>query len=132
MFKKPCFRAPFNRQHRKWVETLLQSERQHLFNIYQSLWRQLRWEKSLLVIYQILKLCFNTLTADDKDSVLNRDNLTQPIQMRLSQKQKTFFTIFFGILKCVLNFKPFTRRDDPHRLCISSITGSEKHGQINV
>ena len=32
--EKLSFRGPFDRRHRKWVETLLQSERQHLYNIY--------------------------------------------------------------------------------------------------
>ena len=30
----------------------------------------------------------NLFTADDKYSLLKRDNLTQPIQMQLSQKEK--------------------------------------------
>ena len=30
----------------------------------------------------------NTLTADDKYYLLSRDNLTQPIQMQLSNRQK--------------------------------------------
>ena len=34
MFKKFCFTEPLDRQHGKFVETLLQSERQHLCNIY--------------------------------------------------------------------------------------------------
>ena len=34
MSKDYCFRAPLDRQHNKWVETLLISERQHLYNIY--------------------------------------------------------------------------------------------------
>ena len=33
----------------------------------------------------------NTLIVDDKHYLLNRDNLTQPIQMQLYQKQKHFF-----------------------------------------
>ena len=39
----------------------------------------------------------NTFTADDKYSLLKRDNLTQPIQMQLSQKQKIFlnFVLYF-------------------------------------
>ena len=37
MSKKPCFRAPLDRQHGKWVHTLLQSESQHLCNIYETL-----------------------------------------------------------------------------------------------
>ena len=35
-------------------------------------------------------LFVNTSTADDKYSLLNSDNLTQPIKMQLSRKQKTF------------------------------------------
>ena len=34
MSKKLCFRGPLDRQHGKWVETPLQSEWQHLYNIY--------------------------------------------------------------------------------------------------
>ena len=44
---------------------------------------------SLVVICKILGLFVNILTADDNCSVLNRFNLTQPIQMQLSNKQKT-------------------------------------------
>ena len=35
-----------------------------------------------------LRLFDNTLPADDKHYLLNRDNLTQTIQMQLFQKQK--------------------------------------------
>ena len=41
----------------------------------------------------------NTLTVKNKHYQLNRDNLTQPIQMQLSQKQKTACEFFFGIFK---------------------------------
>ena len=33
MSKKPCFSGPLDRQHGKWVETLLQSEWDHVYNI---------------------------------------------------------------------------------------------------
>ena len=42
-----------------------------------------------------LKTVFNTVTAVYKYSLLNRDNLTQPIQMQLSKKQKNFSEFFF-------------------------------------
>ena len=45
---------------------------------------------SLLVICKILGLFVNTLTTDGKYSLFNRDNLKQPIQMQLSNKQKRF------------------------------------------
>ena len=37
----------------------------------------------------------NTLTLDYKHYLLNTDNLTQPIQIQLAQKQKTFSEFFF-------------------------------------
>ena len=40
------------------------------------------------------KTVFNTLTVNDKHYLLKRENLTQPIQMQLSQKQKNL-SIFF-------------------------------------
>ena len=48
---------------------------------------------------KILRLLVNTLTGDDKYSLLNRDNVTQPIQMHLSHKQKNFSGIFFAFFK---------------------------------
>ena len=37
----------------------------------------------------------NNLTAEDKICLLNRDNLMQPIQIKLFQKQKNLLWIFF-------------------------------------
>ena len=68
---------------------------------------QLRRKKSLLVISEMLRLVVNTFTADEKYSLFNRNNLTQPIQMQLSQKQKIFSAIFFPFLKSILNFDHF-------------------------
>ena len=48
----------------------------------------------MLVVCKMLRLFVNPLTADDKYSLLIRDNLTQPIQLVLSQKQKTFSGFF--------------------------------------
>ena len=41
----------------------------------------------------------NTLTVHEKHYLLNRDNLTQPIQMQLSQKKNFFRIFFFRIFK---------------------------------
>ena len=70
----------------------------------------------------------NTLRVNDKDYLLNRDNLTQPIQIQLSQKQKIFSELFLKFLKSILNFKHLAKEDDPHSSCISRNIGSEKHG----
>ena len=65
------------------------------------------WKKSLLLTCQILGLLVNTLAADEKYPVLNRDNLTIPIQMQLSQKQKTFSQFLGAFLQSTRTFKDF-------------------------
>ena len=80
---------------------------------------------SLLSTCKILWLLVNTLATDEKYPVLNRENLTIPIQMQLSQKQKTFSQFFAAFLKSTLNFKHFESKDDPHRFCIFEVTDSE-------
>ena len=59
-------------------------------------------------------MCVKSLTADDKYSLLNRDNLRQPIRTRLSQKQKAFSEFFLAFSKSTLNFEHFQKKDDPH------------------
>ena len=64
---------------------------------------------------QIQRLFVNTLTADDKHYLLNRDILVQRIQMQLSQKQITFPEFFFfAFLKYILNFKDLPKKGDLH------------------
>ena len=70
----------------------------------------------------------NTLTADDKYSLLNRNNLRQPIWTQLSQKHTAFSQFLLAFPKCTLNFEPFQKKDDRHSLFISEITDSEKRG----
>ena len=80
----------------------------------------------MLVLCKILKLLVKTLTDDEKYSLLYRDNLMQPIQILLSQKQKIFSEFFSAFLKSTLNFEHFQQKDDPHSRCISQITVSKK------
>ena len=75
---------------------------------------------------KILRVFVNTLTDNDKFSLLYRENLTQPIQILLSRKQKTFSELFSAFLKCTLNFEHSQEKADPHSRCISQITVSEK------
>ena len=70
-------------------------------------------------------LLVNTLAANENYPVLNRDNLTIPIQMQFSQKQNTFSDFFAAFLKGAINFKYVVKKDDPHRFCVSEITDSE-------
>ena len=80
----------------------------------------------MLVLFKILGLFVNTLTDDEKYSLLYRDNLTQQIQILLSQKRKTFSEFFAAFLKYTLNFAHFQKKDDPHSRCSSQITVSQK------
>ena len=82
-------------------------------------------KKLLLVLCKILRLILNTLTADDKYSLLNRENLTQPIQILVSQKQNTFSQFFSAFSKCALSFEHFQKEDGPHSRGISEMTDSE-------
>ena len=59
---------------------------------------------------QNLRPFVNTLTDDDKYSLVYRDNLMQKIQILLSQKQKTFSELFSAFLKPTLNFPPFQKK----------------------
>ena len=52
----------------------------------------------------------NTLTADDKYSLLNRDKLTQPIRTALSQKYTTFSKFFLAFSKSTLNLEIFQKK----------------------
>ena len=56
----------------------------------------------------------NALTASDKYSLRHRHNLAQPIQMQLSEKEKTLSQFFFQFSKCTLNFKHFPKKEDTH------------------
>ena len=128
MSKNSSDKGSFAKQHGKRTQRLLKFAWQHLYHIYLSLWRQLTCKKSLLVICKISRLFANTLSDDGKYSLFNRDNLTQPIQMQLAQKQKTFCKFFSAFLKYSLNFVLFQKKDDPLGRCISKITDSEKCG----
>ena len=64
----------------------------------------------MLVLCKILGLFVNTLSEDDKYCLLYNDNLLQPIQILLSQKQKTFSEFFSGFLKSTLNSEHFEKK----------------------
>ena len=64
----------------------------------------------MLVLCKILGLFVNTLSDDDKYGLLYIDNLMQPIQILLSQKQKTFSQFFSAFLKSTLNFEYFQKK----------------------
>ena len=64
----------------------------------------------MLVLWKSLRLYVNTLTDGDNYCLLYRDNLTQTIQILLSQKQQTFSQFFSPFLKSILNFEHFQKK----------------------
>ena len=71
------------------------------------------------MLCKILALFVNTLTDDDKYSLLYKDNLTQQTEIVLYQKAKTFSRLSSEILKPILYFEHFQKKDDPHSRCSS-------------
>ena len=87
--KSSCFRTSFASERVNGFQTLLKSVR-HPYYLFSSIRGKLSCKKSPSVSYEILRLFVKALTADDKYSVSNMQDLTQHIQTLLSQKQKTF------------------------------------------
>ena len=71
------------------------------------------------------------MTADDKYSLRNSENLPQPIQTKLSKNLNTFFQHFPQFLQSTSSSNSFQQNDDPRGLCISEITDGETHGWTN-
>ena len=84
------------------------------------------FEKVSLMVNANFRTAYYTLATDEKYPVLNRENLTIPIQMQLSPKKKTSSQFFAAFLKSRLNFECFQKKkNDPHSFCISKTTDSE-------
>ena len=71
-------------------------------------------EKIYVSALQFLRLLVKKLTDDEKNSLLYRGNLTQPIQILLSHKPKTISQFFCAFLKSTLIFEYFQKKDDRH------------------
>ena len=57
--------------------------------------------------------------------ILNGDNLTIPIQLQLSEKEKTFSQLSVAFLKSRSIFKYFEKKNNPNRFSILEIKDSE-------
>ena len=77
-------------------------------------------------------LFVNALTADDKYSGSNMQNLPQLFQALLSPKQKTFSWCFIAFLKGALNLEHFQKKDEYPSLISSEIIDAERRGYLNV
>ena len=66
------------------------------------------------------------MSAVDKCSVPNRDNLMTPINTQLSQKLNDFSPFFPAFSKSRVNFEHFQKKVDAHSIFISEATACEK------
>ena len=71
------------------------------------------------------------LTTDYKYSRRNTLNFRQQLEAPLSQKQKTFFRLFFAFLKCASNLEHLEKEDEYPSLPISRNIDSERGGYLN-
>ena len=74
--------------------------------------------KFALFKFEILGLIVNRLTADDKYSRRNTQNLTQELQTAISQKQKTFSGTFITYLKSITNSNAVVKKIESASLSI--------------
>ena len=125
MSKKSCFRGSFEKQHGKRARARFRSASPGLYHIHRPLSSQLSWKKPLFLTCQILGLLVSTLATDEKCRVVKRDKVTIPIQMQLSQKQKTFSQFSAAFFKSSGNPECLEKKDDSYNFFISEITDSK-------
>ena len=84
---------------------LAKSPRELFYHVFSAFSGKLIWKMSLLVLREIWGVFDNTLTADAKYPIQDCENLQLPIQMQLSEKQKSFsnFLLHLRNLHRILN-----------------------------
>ena len=121
-----CLKSPVSEDS---LTSNMLSRTKHCWNLNDITFRRLlismktiKSGKSLLVMCKVLKLFGKAFTGHDEYSFLNRDNLTQPNEMQLSQKQKDFYQIFSWFSEFYIKFCTFSEKEDSHSWWISEIT----------
>ena len=128
---RSCFRTPLANERVNGFQTLLKSARHHHYPLFSSVRGKLSCKKSPSVWYEILRLFVKALTADDKYSDSNMQNLPEQFQAPLSQNQKTFFWFFIAFLKCAWNLEHFPKKDKYLSLIISELIDAKTRGYLN-
>ena len=59
-------------------------------------------------------------------------NLSQPIQMQLSNKLKNISDVLTAFPKSTFNFECLEKKHKPHSLCICEVIDGEKCAYVNV
>ena len=66
-------------------------------------------QKFLLDTWKFFRAFLNTLTADDRYSLISKNKWMQTIQMHLSQKQNNLSQFFSAFFESALNFEHFQK-----------------------
>ena len=111
---------------------MLKSARNHYYPLFSSIRSKSSCKKSPSVWYEILRLFVNTLTADDKYSDSNMQNLPQQFQTPFSQKKNTFSWFFIAFQKRARNLEHFPKKDEYPSLIISELIDAKRCGYLNV
>ena len=72
------------------------------------------------------------MTAEYTYSRRNMQSFTQPVQMQLSLKQKTFSGFFIAFLKSTWNGEHFQKKGESSSLSIFEIIDSKKVGYLSA
>ena len=76
-----------------------------LLSIWLIIVKVIELEKSLLDTWKFVRPFLNTMTADDKYSLISKDKWMETIQMLLSQKQNIFSRFFSAFFEYALNLE---------------------------
>ena len=106
----PVSELPLADQRVNGPQALLKSAPQHLYLIVSLFSYKVSSKTCLLTKSGILGLFVNNLTADECYSRDNRVNFSQPIQMQLFKKLKTFPQFLIEFLKSTSNFEHFEKK----------------------
>ena len=67
-------------------------------------------QKSLLDTWKFFTPFLNTLTANDKYSLISKDKWMQTIEMHLTKKEKLYYQFFSAFFESALNFEHFQKK----------------------
>ena len=112
--KEHRFRIVFGSQHVKASQMLEESPWERFYHVFSSFSGKLIRKMSPEVSGKMLAFSVNTLTSDGKYPVQGCENLQLPIQMQLSEKQKTFSEFFMLFVESISKFKHFEEKHDGH------------------
>ena len=111
---------------------MLKSARNYYNPLFSSIRSKSSCKKLPSVWYEILRLFFNALTADDKYSDSNMQNLPQQFQTPLSQKKNTCSWFFIAFQKRAWNLEHFQKEDEYPSLIISELIDTKRRAYLNV